>query len=276
MPILSEIWIYPIKSLGGIRLQEAEVQPRGLAYDRRWMLTDPDGRFVTQREIPEMALLGTAIEGEMLRVFRKKNPSETWQLTLSPRPEEMPEVPVQVWNDRCTARRYGPEVNAWFSEQLGQPLQLVYMPDTTRRVADEQYAPSGHYVSFADGFPILIIGQASLDDLNSRLDQPLPMNRFRPNLVITGSRPYEEDSWSQFQISNVPLLGVKPCGRCSITTTDQETARRAAEPLKTLATYRQEGRRILFGQNVVWLHETVQHPAETPLLRVGDAVLLPE
>ncbi len=142
------------------------------------------------------------------------------------------------------------------------------MPDTTRRRADGRYAPKGQYVSFADGFSYLIIGQASLDDLNSRLAQPLPMNRFRPNLVFTGGEPFEEDNWSDFQIGSVPFRGVKPCGRCIITTADQETAQRAAEPLKTLATYRKRGNKILFGQDVVWTGEGEAS------IRVGDNIRL--
>jgi len=253
MRILSEIWIYPVKSLGGIPLREAKVEPRGLQYDRRWMLVDDDGRFVTQREIPQMALLGTAVEPPYLTVFLKKNISEKIQIPLEVPTGELEKQRVQVWKDQCPALILPKAVNDWFSENLSQNLRLVFMPDTTRRWADGRYAPKGQHVSFADGFPFLLIGQASLDDLNSRLAQPLPMNRFRPNFVFTGGLPFEEDSWKKFQISNVPFQCVKPCGRCIIPTTDQATAVRGAEPLKTLATFRQVGHKILFGQNVVCL-----------------------
>jgi hypothetical protein len=255
MRTLSEIWIYPVKSLGGIALQEAKVEPRGLRHDRRWMLVDEAGRFVSQREIPRMALLGTAVEPPHLTVFWKKNPSEKIQIPLDAPASELEKLRVQIWDDQCQAQVLSKEINDWFSENLKQNLRLVVMPETSRRWADGRYAPKGQHVSFADGFPFLLIGQASLDDLNSRLAQPLPMNRFRPNFVFTGGEPCEEDSWREFQISNVQFQCVKPCARCIIPTTDQETAARAAEPLKTLATFRKSGHKILFGQNVVWLGE---------------------
>ena len=267
---LSQIWIYPIKSLGGISLQSAVPERRGLRYDRRWMLVDENGRFVSQREIPQMALLSTAIDASNLSVFWKNDPSKKIDIPLQINPLELPKLQVEVWSDRMAARVLPDAFNTWFSENLGQNLRLVYMPDTTRRRADGRYAPAGHHVSFADGFPYLIVGQASLDELNRRLEQPLPMNRFRPNFVFTGGDPFEEDDWSAFSIDQQAFLGVKPCARCSITTTDQETAERAVEPLKTLATFRKSGNRILFGQNVVWLG------AEAGLVQVGDAIVLPE
>lgn len=265
---LSEIHIYPVKSLGGISLQSATAERRGLQYDRRWMLTDEHGRFLTQREIPHMALLGTAIEPPNLVVFEKKNPASRVLVPLEVVSGFLPEKMVEVWGDRCAAQQLPAEINAWFSDVLGKKMYLVQMPDTTRRPADERYAPPGHVVSFADGFPFLLIGQASLDDLNSRLAQPLPMNRFRPNFVFTGGQPFEEDGWSDFRIGKVPFRGVKPCARCPIPTTDQDTATRAAEPLKTLATYRQSGHKILFGQNVLWMGEE----GEAAEVRVGERV----
>lgn len=252
MYALTAIFTYPIKSLGGIALQTALVQPRGLQYDRRWMLVDEQGLFVSQREVAELALLGTAIEPPFLIVFSKKNPARRVHIPLEPPVSDMPETTVQVWDDRCPARVHDPTINAWFSETLGTPLRLVFMPDTTVRPTDPQYAPADLPVSFSDGFPYLLIGQASLDDLNARLAQPLPMNRFRPNFVFAGGTPYEEDTWQDFAIGDVRFRGVKPCARCIVTTTDQETGQRGAEPLKTLATYRKQGHRILFGQNVIW------------------------
>jgi uncharacterized protein YcbX len=252
MRILTELNIYPVKSLGGISLQESVVQPRGLQYDRRWMLVDEQGRFVSQREVAEMTQLGTAIEPPFLVVFSKKNPASRVRIPLEPPVSEMPEITVTIWDDHCTARVHPPEINTWFSDMLGLPLRLVFMPDTTVRPTDPKYAPEGLPVSFSDGFPFLLIGRASLDDLNNRLAEPLPMDRFRPNFVFTGGTPYEEDDWAEFSIGSVRFRGVKPCARCIITTTDQETGARAAEPLKTLATYRKHGNRILFGQNVLW------------------------
>lgn len=265
MLILSELWIYPIKSMGGIALTEATAQPRGLQYDRRWMLIDETGRFMSQREIPGMALLGTAIEDAHLRVFRKKNPAEHIRIPLQFQDGSLPVITTTIWDDSCLAQVLPTDINNWFSIQLKQKVQLVYMPDSTRREADPQYAPEGQHVSFADGFPYLIIGQASLDELNRKLAEPLPMNRFRPNFVFTGGTPHEEDDWSDFSIGPVRFQGVKPCARCIIPTTDQETAERAAEPIKTLATYRNEGRKILFGQNVILT-------GEVGVVRVGSKI----
>jgi uncharacterized protein YcbX len=264
--ILTSIFIYPIKSIGGIALREAVVQPRGLQYDRRWMLVDEQGRFVSQREVAGLVLLGTAIEPPFLVVFSKNNPRHRIHLPLLPPVSEMPEIPVNIWDDHCVAHLYAPDVNDWFSKTLGCPLRLVYMPDSSWRAADPKYAPEDVPVSFADGYPFLLISQASLDDLNGRLGTPLPMNRFRPNFVYSGGGAYEEDGWSDFLIGDVPFRGVKTCARCIIPTTDQDTGQRDAEPLKTLATYRKQGSRILFGQNVVWLGG-----AEN-VVRVGDTV----
>ena len=266
---LTSIHTYPIKSLGGVSLAEAVVQPRGLQYDRRWMLVDDSSRFVSQREIAELALLGTALEAPFLVVFSKKNPALRLQIPLEPEVAVMPEIPVQIWNDQCLARVYAAETNRWFSEQLGPSVRLVYMADSTQRMADSHYAPEDMPVSFADGYPFLLIGQASLDGLNSRLEQPLPMNRFRPNFVVESSIPHEEDNWRNFRIGNQPFRGVKPCARCIIPTTNQDTAQRSTEPMKTLATYRQQDRKILFGQNVIWLG------AGEGRVQVGD-VLFPE
>ena len=161
------------------------------------------------------------------------------------------------------------DINDWFSGMLGQDLRLVWMPDTTRRAADGRYAPKGQYVSFADGFPFLILGQASLDDLNHRLMQPLPMNRFRPNLVFTGGPAFDEDNWLEFQIGNVQFKNVKPCARCMITTIDQETALRAQEPLRTLATFRRRNNKIYFAQNAVWLGA-----GEAEQIHLGDLIVV--
>ena len=264
---LSEIWVYPIKSLGGIPLSQAKVETRGLQYDRRWMLVNEDGRFMSQREIPEMALLRPEINATHLSVSHKDNPSDVIRIPLEWPVADLEIANVVIWDDTCTAAVLPQPINDWFSSVLNQNLRLVLMPETTHRGADGNYAPEGQYVSFADGFPFLLVGQASLDDLNARLEKPLPMNRFRPNLVFTGGQPFEEDEWSDFNIGSVSFRGVKPCGRCSITTTDQETAERAAEPLKTLATFRSFGKKICFGQNVVWMGEG---DAE---VRVGDTII---
>ncbi len=264
---LSEIWIYPIKGLGGLALSEAPVERRGLRYDRRWMLVDDQGVFVTQREIAAMTHLGMAIEGAFLVAYLKNKPKERVYMPLAPPVGDLKKMEVRIWDDSCEACAMPDDLNAWFSEQLGHSLRLVYMHDNSHRPADPTYAPAGHPVSFADGFPFLVIGQSSLDALNVRLAQPVPMNRFRPNFVFTGGLPHEEDQWQDFSIGAIPFRGVKPCARCIVPTTDQDSGLRGAEPLKTLATYRQQGHKILFGQNVVWMGE-----AAGAVVKVGDPV----
>lgn len=263
---LSEIWVYPIKSLGGIYLQEAVAERRGLRYDRRWMLVDESGRFVSQREIPHMAMLATAIEPPNLSVFWKNNPREKISIPLEFTSGDAQKIRVRIWDDECYAQCLPKEINQWFSSQLGEHLRLVCMPDSSKRHTDGRYAPAGQHVSFADAFPYLIIGQASLDALNDRLSLPLPMNRFRPNFVFEGGTAFEEDNWRQFSLNDHLFMGVKPCARCIIPTTNQETAERAAEPLKTLSTFRKSDNKILFGQNAVWLGEG------EAVIRVGDLI----
>jgi hypothetical protein len=269
MLLLSGIHIYPIKSVGGISLAEAVVERRGLQYDRRWMLVDETGRFVSQREIPEMALLRTAISLPFLEVYHKNNPEDKVQIPLEIQATAYPRIMVEVWSDRCAARLLDDSIHAWFSSVLGQSVRLVYMPDTTRRRADGRYAPSGQVVSFADGFPYLIIGEASLADLNSRLEELLPMDRFRPNLVFRGGEAFEEDHWSDFFIGDQAFRGVKPCARCTVITTNQETSERSAEPLKTLSGYRKNGNKVLFGQNVILMGE------ERAVIKLGDPITHP-
>lgn len=269
MYTLSSLHIYPVKSLAGISLEAAAVQSRGLQYDRRWMLVDERGMFVSQRELAELALLGTAIEAPFLVVFSRKNPAVRLKVPLEIPLNEMEKMEVQVWDDRCQAYLLPPPVNQWFSDVLGQALRLVFMPESTFRPVDRRFAPDDQAVSFADAFPFLLIGQASLDDLNRRLANPLPMNRFRPNFVVDGSAAFEEDDWGDFTIGAVHFRGVKPCARCIITTTDQDTAQRAAEPLKTLATFRQQNHKILFGQNVILAGDN-----EGVEIRVGNPLLV--
>lgn len=263
---LQGLFVYPVKSLAGIALREAEVQASGLQYDRQWMLVDERGVFVSQREIPEMALLGTALEAPLLTVFSRKNPEIRLQIPLEAPESELEPIEVQIWNDVCAARAYGTPYNRWFSEQLGFRLRLVFLPDSTRRRTDGQYADST--VRFADGFPYLLIGQASLDALNGRLAQPLPMNRFRPNFVFGGGTPFEEDEWHTFRIGSQLFRCVKPCARCTIITIDQGNAGRSTEPLHTLSQFRRAGQKVLFGQNTVWLGGS-----GAATVRTGDTVV---
>lgn len=247
---LSQIFIYPIKSLGGIALPKAQVEDRGLQYDRRWMLVDEQGQFMTQRAFAGMALLQVALGAEGLQVSHRSHKNLA-PLFIPFEPAGLNPVQVTVWEDSCLALEVSAEANAWFSRALGRSCRLVYMPDTSRRPVDPDYATPGAITSFSDGFPILLIGQASLEDLNSRLSEPVGMERFRPNLVFTGGQAFEEDDWNYFCIGEHAFQGVKPCRRCVMTTIDQQTAEKGKEPLQTLSTYRQKGNKILFGQNVL-------------------------
>ena len=255
MPLqLSEIHIYPIKSLGGIRLSEAQLTPRGLAYDRRWMLVDEQG-FLTQREIPRMALLEVSLQADYLEVRSPTGASPlTIPLTL---PRDASTKPVPIWDDTTTAQPVSEEADKWFSEILHHPCSLMYMPDFSERTKVGKTSGKVQPVSFADSYPALLIGQASLDDLNTRLTEPVPMNRFRPNLVFTGGEAYEEDQWHEFNIGDATCWAEKSCVRCSVVTIDQETSARGKEPLATLAQYRKQDNKVLFGQSILFEPEKI-------------------
>jgi uncharacterized protein YcbX len=245
---LSEINIYPIKSLAGISLQSAEVEERGLKYDRRWMLVENENKFITQREHPQMALLQVAIGKGGLSVKHKIENTDKLFIPFNYVHSETKNV--IIWNDIVSGFFYNHSIDEWFSDILNVKCRLVYMLDSTIRKVNPERV-TNKIVSFADGYPFLIIGQASLGDLNSRLPEPLPMNRFRPNLVFTGGKPYEEDNWKNFKIGEVKFRAVKPSIRCVITTTNQETAERTHEPLHTLSKYRKINNGVIFGMNLV-------------------------
>jgi uncharacterized protein len=249
MYTLSEIWIYPIKSLGGIRLTEARVQERGLQYDRRWMLVDPAGKFLTQRTVHEMSQLDVAFGEGGFVITHRAFPGQQLLLPFSTPSRET--MSVQIWNDTVEAVHVSPALDARLSQWLHREVRLVAMPDWTARPIDPDYAREGETVSFADGYPLLVVSQASLDDLNSRLKSPISMQRFRPNLIVEGSEAYAEDNWKEIQIGSATFRGVKPCARCVLTTIDPATGSTGAEPLKTLATYRKHNNKILFGMNLL-------------------------
>ena len=245
---LSQINIYPIKSLGGISLQSATVEERGLQYDRRWMLVNEQNKFITQRLHPEMALLKVEINNDLLTIKHKQN--KLSPLTLPPLPYDEEEINVQIWNDNVTALKYRSAANDWFTEAIGFKCCLVYMPDSTERKVDPKYAKN-KMVSFADGYPFLIIGEESLSDLNKRLEEPLPMTRFRTNFFFSGGNPFDEDNWNTIKIGNVVFHSTKSCARCVITTIDQNTGTKGKEPLKTLAAFREQDNKVMFGMNLV-------------------------
>ncbi|TDJ56520.1 MAG: MOSC domain-containing protein [Ignavibacteria bacterium] len=245
---ITGIYIYPIKSLGGISLQSSLVEERGLQYDRRWMLVDEQNKFITQRLHPKMALLTVEINNDLLTIKHKQN--KLSPLTIPPLPYDEEEINVQIWKDNVTTIKYSHDANDWFTEAIGFKCCLVYMPDSTKRKVDSKYAKD-KMVSFADGYPFLIIGEESLNDLNKRLEEPLPMTRFRTNFDFSGGKPFDEDNWKTIKIGEMVFHSTKSCPRCVITTIDQNTGTKDKEPLKTLATFRQKDNRVLFGMNMV-------------------------
>lgn len=245
---LSEIWIYPIKSLGGIRLDKARVLPKGLEYDRRWMLVDEQNRFITQREHPELSLFQLTINNRQLAILHRTN-QESVQFNINTHSTYA--ETVTIWDDQVQASEVDENVSRWFSDQLKMKCRLMHFPETNSRPVDPAYATKNEQVSLADGYPFLIIGQSSLDDLNKRLPDPISMQRFRPNFVFTGGEPYEEDHWKNFTIGEVRFIGVKNCSRCVLTTVDPKTGIKGKEPLQTLSTYRKRNNKIYFGQNVM-------------------------
>ncbi|UNO38892.1 MOSC N-terminal beta barrel domain-containing protein [Streptomyces sp. MST-110588] len=265
-PLLSAVHVYPVKSLAGSGPGEAVVEPWGLAGDRRWMLVDAGRQHVTQRPHPKLAL-----------VAAEELPSGAVRLTapgMEPLTVEVPEpgrtVPVVVWRDKVEAVPAGRAAAEWFSTYLGTALELVHLDDPARRrPIDPRYARPGETVSFADGYPLLLTATSSLDALNLLIAQgdhadegPLPMDRFRPSVVVDGTAPWAEDDWRRVRIGEVSFRVAKPCGRCVVTTTDQRTAERGKEPLRTLARHRRRGDQLVFGQNLI--------PEGTGTIRVGD------
>lgn len=260
--VLSELWVYPVKSCRGIRLQEARLTEYGIEHDREWMVVDDAGRFLTQREHPRMALIETSLTPDALRLSAPG--LETLAIPLHG--EEGPRRRVRVWSYEGAAVDRGAEAAEWLGSFLGRRCRLVQHDRAFGRSVDPTYAAGGDRVGFADAFPFHLTSQASLDDLNARLPEPIAMERFRPNLVVSGCRPYEEDTWRALAIHGVTFHVVKPCPRCPIPTVDPRTGERGVEPSRTLATYRRDADgKIYFGQNLV-------HEPKRGVLRVGDPV----
>lgn len=261
--IITEINIYPIKSLGGISLQSAIIEERGLQHDRRWVLADEQNRFMTQRENAQMALIDVSIESDGLKVNHRLK--KVAPLTIPFAPQTTDNQKIAIWDDVVNAIRVSDEADDWFSMVLGKKCHLYYQPDDSIRLTDPRYSiTKEEHTSFSDGYPILIIGQASLDNLNERLDEKITMNRFRTNLVFSGGQAHEEDDWKYFKVGGAKLSGVKPCARCVMTTINPETSEKGTEPLRTLNQYRNFGNKILFGQNLLVV--------ETGKIAVGDII----
>ncbi len=267
MPVtVASLHIYPVKGLRGIDLEEAKATDRGFKHDRRWMVVQPDGLALTQRDIPRMATVWTDLDGGALTLSAPDAGSVDVPLT----PEGTVSMRAQVWNSVVDALPASAAADKWLTEYLGQPCRLVYMPDSTVRLSNDKYAGPTSRVGFADGYAYLVTGTASLADLNRRLaakgHPALPMNRFRPNLVASGAEPYAEDTWGAIHVGGAVLRGAKPCGRCQVTTTDQATGEvRGPEPLATLAGYRDSNEfGQMFGMNCVSILQG--------LIRVGDEI----
>ncbi|MEJ2620645.1 MAG: MOSC domain-containing protein [Candidatus Thiodiazotropha sp.] len=258
---LSGLYCYPVKSLRGLELEHSRLDRFGLVHDRRWMVVDREGKFLSQRQLPRMALIQVELVSYGLRLSGPDMPI----LQVGTPTRAAPTIEVEVWQDRLQGAVVGQQADLWLSRSLGVECRLVYMLDDEKRQVDPRYAEAHHLTAFSDGFPLLLASEASLEALNSRLDTPfLTMARFRPNLVVSGSEAYAEDRWARIRVGSMALQLVKPCSRCSITTVDPETAVRGSEPLATLATYRRRGKQVYFGQNVIY-----DHPGE---LRLGSAV----
>lgn len=261
---LSEIYIYPIKSLGGISLKEAKLEAKGLQYDRRWMLIDEQNIMITQRSHPQLALLQVSITKDQLSINHKINSDQ--KITFNINQHTTTAIPVSVWDTPTSGLEVSTQVSNWLSQFMQIKVKLITMPISEKRLVDPRYASNNEIVSFADGYPCLLIGQSSLNGLNQKLETPILMDRFRPNLVFTGGEPHIEDSFSTFTVNNIPFEAVKPCARCVLITIDQQKGTKGKEPLKTLASYRTAGKKILFGQNL--LHKTLG------TIHVGDELIV--
>lgn len=244
---LSQLWLFPVKSLAGFTRQQSHVALFGLADDRRWMVVDAmSGDFISQRSCPEMCLIQVSLTSQGIALQHLNGAVlEVMQ------PNGSAVRDVTVWGDHCQAWDAGDLVAEWLSEQLAVACRLVYFPEQEVRQVDLEYANIGDKTAFSDGFPLLLISQASLDDLNQRLETPVSMARFRPNLVVSGCEPFAEDGWKKLRIGDITLRVVKPCSRCAIPNVDPVTGERGKEPISTLSKYRRQGNKIFFGQNVI-------------------------
>lgn len=254
---VSQLAIYPLKSAKGLSLHQLTLGAKGPNHDRRWMVVDENNRFLTQRQYPKMCLLETSIQHGTLNLSAPGFDTITVRETNNT-------SEVKVWNDAVDANDCGDHAAQWITAFLGIKSRLVYMPDSTSRLVDTNYAKQNETVGFADGFPLLLISEASLDNLNSKLTDTIKMERFRPNLVVKGCEPHAEDNWKTIKISGITFSLVKLCSRCVIPSIDPATSDKQPEILRTLMTYRKFDNAIYFGQNVIY--------KQTGTINVGDTV----
>ena len=261
---LASIHIYPMKAVRAVNLDESRVEPWGLAGDRRWLLVDEDGRFISQREESSLARVVVSCGPDGIRVSADGRTS----LVIAEPAATATLLKVRVWSSTLLAAAAGPAADAWFSAYLGRPARLVHLDDPTRRPVDPEFGRAGDVVSFADGYPLLLTSDGSLGELGGWLaadgERPVPMTRFRPSVVVAGAPPWAEDRWRRVRIGAVPFRVAKPCGRCLVTTTDQVTGERGRQPLKMLGRRRRFGQQLVFGQNLI--------PDAGGVIRVGDPV----
>lgn len=247
--IIKDLYVYPVKSLAGIPVKDAHAGERGLRQDRRFMLIDEKGVFISQREHAVMALLAVEQEQQQLKIFHKRSPDDFIFVKNEYPAEQATEV--QIWDDHCKAILMPAFINEWFSDKLKMNCRMVYMPEDSSRFVDPDFVPEKRKVSFADAFPYLLATTASLQLVSEKASQTMDVSRFRPNLVVENITPFEEDSWRKISIGNCVFRIVKPCARCVVTTIDQQTAQKGKEPLQSMAKYRKKGNKILFGQNMI-------------------------
>lgn len=262
MPALSQIYLYPVKSLAGFQVEQWPVDRNGLQYDRKWMLVDADGGFLSQRRLPKMALIQTRIEARQLILSAPGKPD----IAIDVNSESGDRVPVEIWNDRCIAKSVAKDIDRWLGEFLQTDCRLVYHPDDQIRQVDQRFALRNDQTAFSDGFPFLIVSHGSLAALNRHLAQAVDMLRFRPNLVIHGCADFAEDSWRRIVINGIEFRLPKPCSRCSIPNIDPVTALAQKEPMATLNRLRKHDNKIYFGQNA--LHDRVGHLAVGQSLQI--------
>jgi hypothetical protein len=264
---ISEIYIYPVKSLAGIAKKQVELSPFGLMYDRRWMIVDAKGRFITQREHFNMATINTAIKEEQLILSHAGD-----SIVVPACDAQAEQLKVTVWKDTFIASLVSTEVDQWLSQILDQPCHLVYMSDQVKRQVDPDFAPIGQNVSFADGYPILVISQESLNNLNAKLTEPVNINRFRPNLVTSGAHAFAEDDWNDLSIQNIEFNAVKKCSRCIMPSINQQSGEQdQVKMLATLNTYRKQDKKIKFGQNLIYKDVDL---INRQIISCGDEVIL--
>jgi len=258
------LFIYPVKSLAGFSIQSSELDSMGLKHDRRWMVVNPDGKFITQRTLPIMALIKTTLDNKSLLTLSMSGKDDHRVAATN---DNSPLMQVTIWRDTLNVQRAGDASDHWLSDALGVDCHLVYIAENVERQCSLEYAKVGDRTGFADAYPMLLISEESLADLNSRLEKPVEMRRFRPNIVISGCDAFAEDKMEEFSIADIQMQGVKLCDRCPVPTVDPDKGeRQGQEPIITLAKYRKWDNKVFFGMNVI--HQQMGE------IKVGDELLL--